>query len=177
MRFPATIRTALTLAILVAAIGSSCGYHTVASAQGLPPDVKILAVPIFVNQTHSYHVETALTEAVIREFNTRTRFRVVHTAEDGDAVLHGTVVSVQSAPVAYDSKTGQVATGLVTITAKVTLVARDGRVLYSNSNLVFRDQYQISNELASFFEEQGPAQDRLARDFARTLVSNLLEAF
>jgi hypothetical protein len=84
---------------------------------------------------------------------------------------------VQSAPVAYDSKTGQVATGLVTITAKVTLVARDGRVLYSNSNLVFRDQYQISNELASFFEEQGPAQDRLARDFARTLVSNLLEAF
>ena len=177
MRFPATIRIALTLAILVAAIGSGCGYHTVGSAHGLPPDVKILAVPIFINQTHSYHVETVLTEAVIREFNTRTRFRVVHSADDADAVVRGTVLSVQSAPVAYDSKTGRASTGLVTITAKVSLTARDGRILYSNSNLVFRDQYQISNELASFFEEQGPAQDRLARDFARTLVSNLLEAF
>jgi outer membrane lipopolysaccharide assembly protein LptE/RlpB len=170
-------RVGIALLLLLAALCAGCGYHTLGSAQGLPPDVKVLAVPIFINQTHSYHVETALTEAVIREFNTRTRFRVVHSTEDGDAVLHGTVVSVQSAPVAYDSKTGRASTGLVTITAKVTLVARDGRVLYSNSNLVFRDQYQISNELASFFEEQGPAQDRLARDFARTLVSNLLEAF
>ena len=60
---------------------------------------------------------------------------------------------------------------------KVTLTARDGRVLYSNPNYVFRDQYQISNELASFFEEQGPAIDRVSRDFSRTLVSNILEAF
>jgi hypothetical protein len=79
--------------------------------------------------------------------------------------------------VAYDSVTGRASTGLVTIIVKVTLTARDGRVLYSNPNYVFRDQYQISNELASFFEEQGPALDRVSRDFSRTLVSNILEAF
>ena len=73
--------------------------------------------------------------------------------------------------------TGRASTGLVTIIIKVTLTARDGRVLYSNPNYVFRDQYQISNELASFFEEQGPAVDRISRDFSRTLVSNILEAF
>ena len=78
---------------------------------------------------------------------------------------------------AYDSVTGRASTGLVTIILKVTLTARDGRVLYSDPNYVFRDQYQISNELLSFFEEQGPALDRLSRDFSRTLVSNILEAF
>ena len=56
-------------------------------------------------------------------------------------------------------------------------MARDGRVLYSNPNYVFRDQYQISNELASFFEEQGPALDRLQRDFSlfHTLALYLLD--
>ncbi len=155
----------------------SCGYHTAGASSHLPPDVKILAIPSFQNQTHTYHVETGLTSAVIREFNTRTSYRVVQAKDDADAVLQGTVVSAEVAPVAYDSVTGRASTGLVTIIVKVTLTARDGRVLYSNPNYIFRDQYQISNELASFFEEQGPALDRISRDFSRTLVSNILEAF
>lgn len=156
---------------------AGCGYHTAGAVSHLPPDVKIIAIPSFQNQTHSYHVETGLTEAVIREFNTRTHYRVVQSEASADAVLQGTVVSVEVAPVAYDSVTGRASTGLATIVVKVTLTARDHRILYSNPNFVFRDQYQISNELASFFEEQGPALDRLSRDFSRTLVSNILEAF
>ena len=156
---------------------ASCGYHAAGSVSRLAPDVQVIAVPAFTNQTHTYHVETGLTAAVIRELNTRTKYRVVQTSEGADAVLTGTVVSAELAPVNYDSQTGRAASGLVTVIARVTLTARDGRVLYSNPNYVFRDQYQISNELATFFEEQGPALSRLERDFARTLVSNILEAF
>lgn len=166
-----------TAVIVVALVAGSCGYHAAGTASRLAPDVKVLAVPIFINQTHTYHVETGLTAAVVRELNTRTKYQVVHSGKDADATLQGTVVSVEMAPVAYDSQTGRAATGLVTVIARVTLTARDGRVLYSNPNYVFRDQYQISNELASFFEEQGPALERMQRDFARTLVSNILEAF
>jgi len=172
-RVPGCEAVIIGLALLLV----SCGYHTAGASSHLPPDVKILAVPVFRNQTHTYHVETGLTNAVIREFNTRTRYRIVQSESDADATLQGTVVSAEVAPVAYDSTTGRASTGLVTIIIKVTLTARDGRVLYSNPNYVFRDQYQISNELASFFEEQGPALDRLSRDFSRTLVSNILEAF
>jgi len=166
----------LVMAALLAAT-VSCGYHQAGQSSRLAPDIKVLAVPSFLNQTHTYHVETGLTAAVIREFNTRTRYRVVQSQDDADALLQGTVVSAEVAPVAYDSVTGRASTGLVTIIVKVTLTARDGRVLYSNPNYVFRDQYQISNELSSFFEEQGPTFDRLSRDFSRTLVSNILEAF
>jgi outer membrane lipopolysaccharide assembly protein LptE/RlpB len=185
---------AVLLAAIAAALSmlASCGYHTPGSSSVLPPDVKTLAIPSFQNQTHTYHLETSLTGAVIREFNTRTKYRVIQTAApvdaqpaaqrpkpspDADATLQGTVMSAQVAPVAYDSVTGRAASGLVTIVMKVTLTTRDGRVLYQNPNYVFRDQYQISNELASFFEEQGPALQRLERDFSRTLVSNILEAF
>ena len=173
---------------------ASCGYHTSGASSILPPDVKTLAIPSFQNQTHTYHVETGLTAAVIREFNTRTRYRIVQSApppdsapvnqspvaqsdDSADATLLGAVLSAQVAPVAYDSVTGRASTGLVTLIIKVTLTARDGRLLYSNPNYVFRDQYQISNELASFFEEQAPALDRMERDFSRTLVGNILEGF
>jgi hypothetical protein len=65
----------------------------------------------------------------------------------------------------------------VTVTVAVKMVARDGKVLYENPNYVFREQYQVSREITSFFEEESPALQRLSGDFARTLVSNILEAY
>ena len=53
-----------------------CGYHTLGAATHLPPGMKTLAVPVFANRTHTNGTEQAMTEAVIREFATRTRFRI-----------------------------------------------------------------------------------------------------
>jgi hypothetical protein len=60
---------------------------------------------------------------------------------------------------------------------KVSLTDKHGKVLYENPSYVFREQYQVTRELSSFFEESSPALDRLSREFARTLVSNILEGF
>lgn len=155
----------------------SCGYHTAGKGSKIPADVQTLAVPAFVNQTQTYRIEAVLTEAVVREFNTRTKYRIVTDPADADAVLRGTVIGTQLAPVTYDSNTGRASTALVTVNMKVVFTRKDGRVLYENSNFVYREQYQISRELSSFFEEQGPAVQRLSQDFARTLVSNVLEMF
>ena len=164
------------LGLLVLVLGS-CGYHTAGKATRIPSDVKTLAVPAFVNQTQTYRIEAVLTEAVVREFNTRTKYRIVTDPENADAVLRGTVTNTQLAPVTYDSDTGRASTAMVTVNMKVVLTTRDGRVLFENSNFVYREQYQISRELSSFFEEQGPAVQRLSQDFARTLVSNVLEMY
>ena len=63
------------------------------------------------------------------------------------------------------------------VTLKVSLTDREGKVLYENPAYLFREQYQVSRELSSFFEEDSPALQRLSRDFARTLVCNVLEGF
>jgi len=167
----------LTFGIALALLLGSCGYHTAGKGSKFPPDVKTLAVPAFVNQTQSYRIEAVLTEAVVREFNTRTKYRIVADPAEADAVLRGTVTGTQLAPVTYDSNTGRASTALVTVNMKVVLTTKSGRVLYENSNYVYREQYQISREVSSFFEEESPAQDRLARDFARSLVANVLEGF
>ncbi len=168
------------LLVLLAAVGacSSCGYHTAGKAVRLPSDVHTIAIPAFVNQTQTYRLEQILTSAVVREFVSRTNYHIANSSDEpADAMLKGTVTSAQLAPLTYDAKTGRASTGLVTVNMRVSLLDRQGKVIWENQNYTYREEYQISRDVASFFEEDSPAIDRLSRDFARTLVSNILEAY
>ena len=166
------------LTILLALAFLGCGYHAVGRGNRLPADVHTLAVPVFINQTQAYRVEQMLTREVVREFIGRTHYRVVNTQENSpDATLRGTVTTAQTAPLTYDAQSGRISSAVVVLTMKVTLVDHNGRVLFENPNYTFRQQYQVSREITSFFEEETPALQRMSQDFARTLVSDILEAF
>jgi outer membrane lipopolysaccharide assembly protein LptE/RlpB len=167
------------LPIAYALLGlAGCGYHTLGAATHLPAGVQTLAVPIFATHTESYRTETVMTQAVIREFATRTRLRVTPDASrDPDAVLHGTILKETVEPLTYNSTTQQSSSFLITVVVSVTLTGRDGKVLYENKNYVYRQQYQSTTDLASFFEENTAAMERLSREFARQLVADVLEGF
>ncbi len=159
-------------------VSSGCGYHTARHSARLPANLRTIAIPTLVNQTETYRIEQILTAALVREFNTRTRFHIINEDDSSaDATLKGTVVLTQAAPLTFDSKTGRASSALVTVTVRVSLLDRKGVVLYDNPSYTFREQYQVSRELSSFFEEDAPAVDRLSRDFARSLVSAVLEAY
>jgi outer membrane lipopolysaccharide assembly protein LptE/RlpB len=171
-------RFALALMAFVLLTLSGCGYHALGAATHLPPGVKTLAVPVFATKTESYHTETVLTQAVLREFATRTRMRVTTGAEDdADAVLHGTILQETVAPLTYNASTQQSSSFVITVVLSVTLTGRDGAVLYENKNYVYRQQYQSTTNLPSFFEESPAAVERLSREFARQLVADVLEGF
>jgi outer membrane lipopolysaccharide assembly protein LptE/RlpB len=157
---------------------TGCGYHTAGHTTTIPQDVRTIAVPAFVNQTQTFKIEQMLTAAVVRELVTRTHYRVLNQVnEDADAALHGTVLSTYTTPLTYDSQTGRAASVLVVISMKVALTDKQGKVLYQNPAYLFREQYEVSRDLNSFFQEDSPALQRLSRDFAQTLVSNILEGF
>ncbi len=170
-------RLAAVVAAFLSLAGVGCGYHVAGHAAQLPENVKTIAVPGFTNQTQTYRVEQTLTAAVIREFVTRTHYHIANDGTEADATLRGTILSTYTAPLTYDSQTGRAASVLVTVGMKVSLTDRQGKVLFENPSYVFREQYEVSRELSSFFEEDSPALERLSRDFARTLVSNVLEGF
>ncbi|HEY1253344.1 MAG TPA: LPS assembly lipoprotein LptE [Terracidiphilus sp.] len=157
---------------------TGCGYHTLGAATHLPPGVKTLAVPVFATKTESYHTETVITQAVLREFATRTRMRVTPNENaDADAVLRGTILQETVAPLTYNTATQQSSSFLITVVASVTLTGRDGAVLYENEHYIYRQQYQSTTNLSSFFEESPAAVERLAREFARQLAADVLEGF
>ena len=162
--------------LLLTATG--CGYSTAGKAARIPAAVQTIAIPAFENQTQSYRLEQVITAAVVKEFVGRTRFHVLNQASpDADATLRGTVVSAQVAPLTYDSQTGRASSALVTVNLRVSLTDKNGKVLFQNPNYVFREQYQVSREISSFFEEESPAVERLSRDLAQTLVADVLEAY
>jgi outer membrane lipopolysaccharide assembly protein LptE/RlpB len=168
--------TSLTLLLLVALTG--CGYHTVGSATHLPANVRTLAVPIFTTRVQTYHTEMAFTQAIVRELNTRTKYVITNSdTADADATLRGTIISQSVAPLTYDSSTSETSSYLITITAKVTLTARDGHVLYQNDALAYREQYQSTQDLSGFIQEDSPAVRRIARNFAQAVVADMLESF
>jgi len=174
----AQIVGALAPVLMLCVCATACGYHTVGSTNALPPNIRTIAIPAFVSRSQTFRIEQLLTDAVVREFNTRTQFRVVHdTKDDADATLRATVLSASASPLAYDSQTGRAASALVTVSLQVTLTDRQGKVVFQNPSYLFHDQYEISRDVTSFFEEDSPAVDRLSRDCARTLVSNILEVY
>lgn len=173
------MRIARISALLAVALGGvSCGYHTAGKGSALPAAFRTIAIPAFDNQSQSYKVEQALTAAVVREFTTRTDFRIVPAvAPDADAILRGAVTNTQVSPLTYDSTTGRISSAMVIVFMRVSLTDSHGKILYQNPSFYFRDQYEVSREVSSFFQEESPALDRLSRDFARTLVSSILENY
>ena len=157
---------------------AGCGYHQAGSATNIPASVRTLAVPVFTTNAQAFHTEMAFTEATIRELNTRTKYHVLNTDSDSaDATLHGTIISQTVAPLTYDGATGQSSSYLVNITARVVLVSHDGRVLYRNDAFVYHEQYQSTQDLSGFIQEDNHAVNRVAKEFAQALVSDMLESF
>jgi outer membrane lipopolysaccharide assembly protein LptE/RlpB len=165
--------------LLIASAGiTGCGYHVAGRSGNLPAQWTTIAVPAFKNDTTRYRIEQRFTAAVIRQFVQRTKYRIVQDPANADAVLHGEVVSIETDPMLFNATTGQVTMMLVTVHAKVQLIGtKDEKPVYENNDMVYRDEYQISSDVQSFFEEQDPALERMSRDFASQLVSNVLETF
>jgi len=157
---------------------TACGYHVAGTATRLPPNIKTIAVPAFKNLSSTFHIEQQLTSAVTREFLERTHYRISPNPADADAVLRGTVKDVRGHAITFDINTGRATSLQVQVTAEVKLEdVHTHRTLFANSNYVFREEYQVSESPTTLFEEDKPALDRLSRDLARTLVTDILENF
>ena len=163
--------------VLAAAL-SGCGYHVAGRGGSLPQTIHVIAVPALENKTTSYRIEQKLTSATVHEFLAKTPYKVVSNPEAGDAVLRGKVLSLEAVPLLFDTKTGRATTMLVTVKCEVTLTQTETqKVLYHTDNFVLRNEYEISTDVTTFFEEQDPALDRLAQDFAARLVAAVTENY
>lgn len=183
--------TRIVLVMLTAsALSAGCGYHVAGKSDALPKSIQVIAVPAIENKTSVYRIEQRLTSATVHEFLAKTRYRVVPDPVNADAVLRGKVLSLEAVPLLFDTATGRATTMLVTVKCEVTFEEREsGKVLYHTDNFLFRNQYEIPTVLvpgtgtanrdsvAGFFEEQDPALDRVAQDFAARLVAAVTENF
>ncbi len=175
---PGAHQTVFAGVIAAVIILSGCGYHVAGKAVLVPNDVKTIAIPAFKNLSHQYRIEQTVTAAIKQEFVERTKFQVASNPAGADAVLRGIISNVKKSVLTFDPQTGRATTLQIQVTAVVILEdLHTHKTIYSNSNYTFREEYQISPLNPVLFEEDQPAIDRLSRDLARTLVTDILEDF
>lgn len=172
----------IALRVLVLAVAASCaagcGYRVAGRADLLPKQIKTIAVPAFGNVTTRYKLADQLAAAVTRELITRTRYQVVADPGQADAILQGAVANIFTFPTLFDPATGRAAGVQMSVVLQITLRERaTGAVLYNQPALEFRERYEISTDPLAYFDESGPALERLSREVARGLVSSILENF
>ncbi len=156
----------------------ACGYHVAGTATRIPPDVKTIAVPAFKNASSTFRIEQQVTSAVTRELLERTHYRILPNPPDADAVLKGTIKDVRARAITFDINTGRATSLQIRVVADVELQdLHTHKILFANSNYVFREEYQVSESSSQLFEEDKSALERLSHDLARTLVTDILENF
>ncbi|MBL8150864.1 MAG: LptE family protein [Blastocatellia bacterium] len=167
------------LLLFITAVGfGPCGYQKAGAGKALPSHIKTIAIQTFRNESVRYRVEQKFTSALITELLHRTsRFKLVSEPSAADATVTGNIRNFAIRSVLLDNNS-RARVFEVTITASV--VVRDqtmNKVIFDNQRLVFRGEYELSDDPRSFFNEDDPAIERLSRDFAKSVLSTVLEGF
>lgn len=163
-------------AIAIALVMDVCGYKQAGKGKSLPADIKTIAVPVFQNSSLKYRVEQRFTQAVIEEILKRARaIRVTANPDEADAVLNGDIRNFRASGSLLDQR-GRTRVWDVRIIVSVTLRdQRSRKILFQNPRMAFEGEYELSDDPQSFFNEENAAVDRIAKDFAQTIISAALE--
>lgn len=169
--------------MLLVIAGSGCGYHlagrgAASSASFLPRDVKVIGLPPLRNETDQPEIEQRISEALADEFVRRGRYETRATADGADVVLEGTITGFRSTPVSLNER-GRADRLEVVVTAQMRLVRRQPieQTIWSQSHFVFREQYDLPETPQAQFEREIVAVEDVAKGFARSVVTSLLEGF
>jgi hypothetical protein len=170
------------LCVLCAFFWSSCGYSLAGRGSFLPVYIKTIGVPTFANRTVVFNLETMVTQKVRSEFIGRGKYQILPEATGVDALLTGEVTAVSIQPASFSTQ--QLASRYaITMTARIELRdMRENKVLWENPSVMFRQEYDATSgrtvlDPAAFFQQDTNALERMSTEFARTIVSAILEAF
>ena len=173
---------ALSVALGAAASGA-CGYSLAGRGSFLPANIRSIAIPVFANRTPYLTVEQMFTEKVRVEFQSRGSYSVQPAEPGADGVVRGEIIAINAAPVGYNDQ--QLASRYrftVTVSVKFDDVSQK-KTLWENGALSFSDEYDLASrnsaslDVTAFLEQERAAIERLSTDFAKSVVSAILEAF
>jgi outer membrane lipopolysaccharide assembly protein LptE/RlpB len=172
----------IAAALALTAPLAGCGYSLAGRGSFLPAYIKKIAIPQFTNATTVIDADRILTERVTREFIGRGKFSVVAERPGADAVVVGEITSITFAPSGLTQQQ-QASRYAITVTAKIEFLdIKANKILWQNPSMQFRDEFEVTTgttvvDANAFFSQNADALERVATEFARAIVSAIVEAF
>jgi hypothetical protein len=169
-------------ALLATGCLSGCGYSLAGRGAFLPAHIKVIGVPMFTNITPVFEIEQKITAKVVAELIGRGRYEIKPDRTGVDAVLLGEIQGIAVAPAAFNDQQ-QATRYAITMVAKIEFRdLKNDKVIWQNPQMVFSEQYdvtttQTATDPNAFLGQNVNALERLTTEFARSLVSAILESF
>jgi hypothetical protein len=165
------------------ALASACGYSLAGRGSFLPDYIRNIGIPMFGNTTPYQTVELIFTEKVRIEFQSRGQYVVTPVDTGVDGVVRGTIASISAAPIGFtDARLASRYRFTIIVAVKFDDVKQQ-KTLWENPGVTFSDEYELASatsvgsDATTFLGQERAAVDRMSTDFARTVVSAILEAF
>ena len=176
----------LVTGVFAAAMASNgCGYALAGRGNFLPNYIQTIGIPTFHNHTSYFALAELVTDKVRTEFIGRGNYKIVPEATGADAVLIGALTNGSIVPTNFSAEQ-QASRYTITVTANIELRdTQKNAVLWSNPAVAVREEYDAGSSSAAgavidasaFFVQEAGAVQRITDEFARTVVSSILEAF
>jgi outer membrane lipopolysaccharide assembly protein LptE/RlpB len=183
------IRSIVLLAVLL--LVSSCGYRLSGTGGLVPEGTKLVAVPVFINGTNEPYVDVEVTRAVVQEFLTDGRLKVV-SPEEAELVLHGKVTKYEVLPLSFTAY-AHIQQYSVRLTVEASLEdLRTKKILWQEKGItsLFISDYSVAYTAPTATVPIGDATNisqtkiskeaaiqKASRDIAWTIRSLVLEGF
>lgn len=173
MRFPALrLRLLLScLMLLVAVAATGCARKS--RERSLPPSIRTVSVPIFVNRSAEPAIEEDATIYTQEQFLADGRLDLKENAQ-ADAVINVTITDYQSGSQGFDSDDFP-RTVRHTVTARVEIIQNiPGRPSYGGPRLVTVSRSFNNDKRRITFEPEPWGKERVLRELARKIVEEVI---
>ena len=169
MRRRAFVLTTILLPVLLAMLPDCAGYQ-VGHQTLFRPDIQTIHVPVFESESLRANLGERLTEAVIKEIQDRSPYRVVHTP-NADSILRGRIVRETKLVVA-ENRNDDARDVATEFTIEVQWIGRRGELLLQRSGIpvpqlnvgITQDAHFIPEAGQSLATAHQESIERLARE-------------
>jgi hypothetical protein len=169
-------RALLLFSLIIAMAG--CGYGFSPGGEWIDSRLQTVFVDNMVNTTSEPFIEIYLRNGFEDQFRKSSRFRLANSKDTADTILQGTILSLNTPPVAYD-RTDKATQGRAVMTVNLLFEERDNKKkIWATSNLSGNETYQIDQANPNTTSvSKTAALQKLSNDMAEKAFRNLMSGF
>ena len=155
----------------------SCGYAFAPQGDYIDKRIKTVYVKSFENKTSQAELENYVRTAFIDQVILSGRFKVVQDVESADAIIKGSVLNINTAPLSYRANT-LVAEERATMVLEISFREKEsGKTIWSSQSVAGQVDYQMEDNINTFPTTRRNAYTKLSNDAAEKAFNMMMSGF
>jgi len=173
------INLKLRIAIVCAscAVLFGCGYSVTSRGEFFDKHIQKVYVESFSNKTAQAEIENYFRTAFINQFIQNSRFKIVPSVDNADAIVRGKILNLNTSPLSY-IKSGLAAEERTTITLDLTFEdTANSKIIWNTNNMTQSVDYKLNDDINLLPSARKQALRKLANDMAEKAFNLMMSGF